>query len=363
MKTALLHYWMTNMRGGENVLAEIAGLFPESDIFTHAYDGAKMDAVFGQHRIQETFIGKLPFAKKHCQKYLPLMPAALNRLDLNGYDLIISSESGPVKGIRKPAGAVHICYCHTPMRYLWDMYEDYYNASGPAGKLAMALFKNYLRRYDLRSADAVDHFIANSRFVAERIKRIYGRESAVIHPPVDTEFFSAGQYEKKDYYLFTGQLITYKRPDLAVAACRKLGRKLVVTGTGNMEKELRKIAGPETVFLGRVSGEQLRRCYAEARALIFPGIEDFGIVPLEAQAAGTPVIALGAGGALETVRSGETGVFFEEPTVESLTEAILRFEAGTADGAKCREQAQRFSAEVFRTKISSFIAEKTGALK
>ena len=354
-KIALLHYWLTNMRGGENVLSEIASLFPEADIFTHAYNPSVMNKVFGSHKITESFIGKLPGARKNCQKYLPLMPLALSKLDLSEYELIISSESGPSKGIRKPAGAKHICYCHTPMRYLWDMYEDYYNSTGLAGKIAMRTFKNYLRKYDLHSAENVDVFIANSKFVAERIKRIYKRESEVVYPMVDYNFFSQGSYEKKDYYLLSGQLISYKRPDLALKACAKMGRKLVIAGTGGMEKELRKIAGSNVTFLGRISREDLCKCYAEARALIFPGIEDFGIVPLEAQSAGTPVIALGIGGALETVAAGKSGVFFERPDADCLADAIREFEKTEINSAGCRANAQNFTPEIFRKKLTRII--------
>ena len=351
MKTALLHYWLLSMRGGENVLAEIARLYPDADIFTHAYRAETMDRVFGRHKITESFIGHFPGARKSCQKYLPFMPLALERFDLNGYDLIISSESGPAKGIRKPADAKHICYCHTPMRYVWDMYEDYYRAAGLGGKIAMKLFRKYLQKYDLRSAGSVDLFVANSRFVAERIKRIYRRDSVVVHPPVDCGFFSEGKYCKKEYYLFAGQLIPYKRPDLALEACRKLGRKLVFVGTGSMEKELKKRAGHDVEFAGRVSGEKLRQYYAEARALLFPGIEDFGIVPLEAQAAGTPVIAFGAGGALETVQANKTGLFFDRADAETLAQAILEFENRIWDDAPCRTRAAEFSPSVFREKF------------
>ena len=355
MKTALVHYWLTNMRGGENVLAEIASMFPDADIFTHAYAPQAMDAVFGSRRITETFIGNLPGARKNCQKYLPLMPLALSKLDLDGYDLIISSESGPAKGFRKPAGARHICYCHTPMRYLWDMYDDYYRDAGIGGKLAMRIFRDYLRRCDLRSAESVDLFLANSSFVAERIRRIYHRDSVVVHPPVDFDFFSQGRYEKKDYCLIAGQLIPYKHPELALQACRALKRKLVVVGTGSMEHSLRKIAGPEVTFLGRTSREQLRRCYADARALLFPGLEDFGIVPLEAQSAGTPVIAFGAGGALETVRPGETGLFFHRQDARSLADAILEAEKIDFDPAKCRQHAAGFAPEKFRAAFRAAI--------
>jgi len=350
MKTALLHYWLTTLRGGEHVLAELCRMFPEADIFTHAWDPQRVGEPFSRHRITETFIAKLPGAHGNCQMYLPLMPAALRKLDLSGYDLLISSESGPVKGVRKPAGAVHVCYCHTPMRYLWDMYGVYHAQASLPAKLAMTLFKRPLRRYDLRSAEGVDLFLANSRFVAERIRRIYGRGSVVVPPPVDTEFFAAApDGDKEDYYLFVGQLIAYKRPDLAVALAAETGRKVIVAGEGPMSAELRHTAaGADVVFTGRISRETLRRLYARARALIFPGIEDFGIVPVEAQAAGTPVIALGAGGALETVTAGKTGVFFGEATPKSLIGAVEEFESMDFSPETLRQQARRFSAEMFR---------------
>ena len=329
-------------------------VFPDADIFTHAWDPERVGAPFSSHRIAETFIAELPGARKNCQKYLPLMPAALRKLDLSGYDLIVSSESGPVKGVRKPAGSTHVCYCHTPMRYLWDMYDDYYARASLPAKLAMTVFKRPLRRYDLASAEGVDLFLANSRFVGERIRRIYGRDSIVVYPPVDTDYFGiARDGEKEDYYLFVGQLIAYKRPDLAVALAAKTGRKVVIAGEGTMSAELRRAAGPNVVFTGRVSGEELRRLYARARALIFPGIEDFGIVPVEAQAAGTPVIALDAGGVLETVIPGKTGVFFGEATPDSLIEAVERFESMDFSVETLRRQAARFNPAEFRKNFTA----------
>ncbi len=357
MKTALLHYWLTGMRGGEKVLRELTYLYPEADIFTHACNRKIFDGCFGNCRIYETFISKLPGARRNCQKYLPLMPWALKQLDLSGYDLIISSESGPAKGIAKPPHARHICYCHTPMRYLWDMYQDYYNHAGFAGKIAMRLFKNYLRNYDLKSAESVDYFIANSSFVSERIKRIYQRDSTVIHPPVDVDFYRCSGGEKQDFYLVAGHLHPYKNPVIALEACRKLRRRCVVAGTGPLEKALRKeYAESNFTFSGRVSDEKLRELYSSARALIFPGIEDFGIVPLEAQGAGTPVIALGIGGALETVIEGRTGLFFDRSSADVLADMILQFENLTFSPEVCRENAENFSPEVFRRKFSSFAA-------
>ena len=333
MKTALLHYWLTNRRGGEQVLSALGRLLPDADVYTHAF-GPKMrapgeDGLWEGHRVRETFIARLPFGRRKPQAYLPLMPCATRGLKLDGYDLIVSSESGPIKGIRKPKGARHVCYCHTPMRYLWDMYADYYRDAGLFGKLAMCLFTPYLRRADLKSAESVDTFVANSAFVAERIKRIYGRDSLVVHPPVDVEFFGDSVRGAGDYYLFAGAPVKYKRLDLARAACERLGRRLVVAGGGGFSRK------------------ELRSAYAGARALLFPGMEDFGIVPVEAQAAGTPVIAYGEGGARETVVHGETGLFFPEQTVESLCAAIEEFEGRTWSPERCRAQAVRFTPALF----------------
>jgi len=363
MNTALIHYWMTAMRGGESVLAELCRLYPDADIFTHAWNRDRLREPFSTHKVTETFIANLPGARNACQRYLPLMPAALRRLDFSPYDLIISSESGPAKGIRKPSGAVHVCYCHTPMRYLWDMSDMYYQSAGPGGKLAMKLFLRRMRDYDRRSADAVDHFIANSAFVAERIRRIYGRESAVIHPPVNTAFFSdpkrpGANDPKRDYYLCAGQITHYKRVGIAVLACMKLGRRLVVAGDGPELAEIRQAAAgsPLITFENLCSNERFRELFTNARALIFPGIEDFGIVPLEAQAAGTPVIAFGKGGALETVLPGRTGLFFPEQTPEALANTIEEFEAAaTWDPAACSEHAAKFNPERFRSEIDAFV--------
>ena len=342
MKTALLHYWLTNMRGGEKVLAALGEMLPEADIFTHAYRPERFgepscERLWG-HRVRESLIAGLPFGRRKPQAYLPLTPTASRSLELDGYDLIVSSESGPIKGIRKPKGARHVCYCHTPMRYLWDMHDEYYRSAGLIGKLSMKLFTSYLRREDLKSAESVDEFVANSAFVAERIKRIYGRDSVVVHPPVDVEFFSAAERTAGDYYLFVGAPVAYKRLDLARAACAKMGRELVVAGGGS------------------ATDEELRRLYAGAKALLFPGLEDFGIVPVEAQAVGCPVIAYGAGGALETVVEGRTGMFFKEQAVESLCAAIEEFESRELSADDCRENARRFAKSVFTDKMNGLLS-------
>ena len=337
MNTALIHYWLTNIRGGEKVLAALGELLPDADVFTHAYLPERLNGLMSGHRVTESFIARLPFGRKHPQAYLPLLPAASRSLRLDGYDLIVSSESGPIKGIRKPKGARHVCYCHTPMRYLWDMHDEYYRTAGMLGKLAMRLFTPQLRRADLKSAEAVDEFVANSAFVAERIKRIYGRDSVVVHPPVDVDFFEDCTRGAGDYYLFVGARVKYKRLDLARVACERLGRRLVVMGGGGF------------------SCEELRTAYAGAKALLFPGVEDFGIVPVEAQAAGTPIIALGRGGALETVRHGETGIFFPDESVESLCGAVEEFESRKWSSEACRANARHFAKPVFMEKMKRIL--------
>ena len=311
------------MRGGENVLERFCEILPEADIFTHAFIPEKISARIKSHRITETLVASLPFGRGHCQKYLPLMPYALSRLKLDEYDLILSSESGPVKGVKKSSSARHVCYCHTPMRYIWDMYHEYYANASFSGKLGMKLFTGYMRKYDLASADCVDEFIANSKFVAARIKRIYDREAKVVYPPVDVDFFKAYTPVERSYYLFAGQLVCYKKPDAVINAFRQMpDEQLVIVGDGPMRKTLEKSAPANVTFKGFASREDMRNLYAGAKALIFPGIEDFGIVPLEAQSAACPVLALKAGGALETVSDRKTGLFFDEAAPEKICESI-----------------------------------------
>ena len=347
MKTAIIHYWLVNDRGGEKVLAALAGLFPDADIYTHVVDPAVLPESLRCMNIRTTFIQKLPFAKRLYQYYLPLMPWALRRLDLSGYDLIVSSESGPAKGIRKPPGATHICYCHTPMRYLWDLCDDYYRNASFLKKLGMKLFVPRLRKWDLWSATQVDRFLANSQFVAGRIQEVYGRDAEVVYPLVDTEHFQALERDPRGFYLFFGQLTAYKRADLAVEAFNRLGLPLVIAGAGEQFQSLEKMAGENIRLPGRVTDEQRDELLSQAEALIFPGIEDFGIIPLEAQAAGCPVIAFGQGGALETVEEGETGLFFKEQTVDSLCAAVETFQGLELSEIACRANARRFDRSVY----------------
>lgn len=324
-KTAIIHYWLVGMRGGEKVLESFCRLFPDADIYTHVYHPDAVSETIRRMNVRTTFIQKLPAAARLYKNYLPLMPMALEALDLSGYDLILSSESGPAKGVLAPENIPHVCYVHTPMRYIWNMYHEYKNSAGLLKKMAMPAISHWLRVWDASTACRVDRFVANSNCVARRIKKYWGQDSVVVNPPVDTESFAPAQ--KQDFYLLAGSLVQYKRPDLAVMAFNRLGKKLVVIGSGEEEKKLRTMAKGNITFLGWQDKDSLRRHLAEARALIFPGEEDFGIIPLEAQASGTPVIAYGQGGALETVVENKTGIFFQDQTEDSLVEAVNNFEA------------------------------------
>jgi len=366
MKVAIIHYWLVGMRGGEKVIEALCEMYPQADIFTHVYVPEMVSERIRQHRIIPTFINSLPRAPKMYKTYLPLMPLALEQLDLRGYDLIISSESGPAKGIIAPSDALHVCYCHTPMRYIWNMYHDYRNSAGLATRLMMPPLAHYLRMWDVSSASRVDSFVANAATVARRIHRYYGADSVVIHPPVDTAAFSiAAPSDLGDYYLMAGELVSYKRPDLAVRAFNAMGLKLVVIGGGEMIDEIRRIAGPTITVMGPQPFDVLKQHYARCRALIFPGEEDFGMVPVEAMASGRPVVAFGRGGATETVVEGLSGTFFAEQSVEAISAAVRRLAAMTIDSEGIAAHADQFGREQFfrrmRGHIDGLLAKRAGA--
>ena len=366
MKVAIIHYWLVGMRGGEKVIEALCEMYPQADIFTHVYVPEMVSDRIRQHRVIPTFINSLPRASKMYKTYLPLMPLALEQLDLRGYDLIISSESGPAKGIIAPSEALHVCYCHTPMRYIWNMYHDYRNGAGRVARLMMPPLTHYLRMWDVTSAARVDSFVANSATVARRIHRYYGANSVVIHPPVDTDAFSiAAPSELGDYYLMAGELVSYKRPDLAVRAFNEMKLKLVVIGGGEMLDEVRRLAGPTVTVLGSQPFDVLKQHYAQCRALIFPGEEDFGMVPVEAMASGRPVVAFGRGGATETVAPGVSGVFFAEQTVETISSAVRSLDAIEIDPEKIAAHASQFGREQFfqkmRAHVDGLLAEKSRA--
>jgi glycosyltransferase involved in cell wall biosynthesis len=361
MKIAIVHYWLVGMRGGEKVIEALCTMFPEADIFTHVYDPAAISPTINAHNIRTSLISRLPFSTRRYKSYLPLMPFALEQLDLRGYDVIISSESGPAKGIIPPPGALHICYCHSPMRYIWNMAREYREGSGFLRRLAMSLMSHYIRNWDAVSATRVDYFVANSRNVARRLKTYYRRDATVIFPPVDTDTFTPVPSEEVgDYWLMVGELVSYKRPDLAVDAFNRSGKKLVVIGGGEMLGRLRDLAGPTVSILGSQPLASLKHHYAHCRALVFPGEEDFGIVPVEAMASGRPVVAYKRGGATETVVDGLSGVFFENQTVEDLLDAIDRCEALCLDPQAIASHARTFSADGFASQMTTFI-EKCAA--
>lgn len=364
-RVAIIHYWLVGMRGGEKVIEALCRMFPRADIFTHVVDRAVLSDTLNRHDIYETRVGRMPFAKRLYQKYLPLMPRALEELDLNGYDLVISSEAGPAKGVIAPPGTPHLCYCHSPMRYLWDQYHVYRNGAGRLTKLLMPHLAHPLRQWDVTSAARVDGIVSNSNFVAKRVEKYWRRTSDVVAPPVAVEEFTPSTPDELgDFYLWAGELAPYKRPDLAVDAFKELDLPLVVIGgPADAVKTLSARAGPKTKFLGKVPFDVLKKHMAQCRALVFPGEEDFGIVPVEAMAAGRPVIAYGSGGILDSVVDGETGIFFETQTVDALVDAVKRFEA--SDLAKssqdaCVARAQLFTEAAFRQGISESLGRIGG---
>ena len=363
-RVAIVHYWLVGGGGGENVVKAMLELFPEADVFTLVANPAFSETIVPRDRLHTSFLQHLPGAARHYRALLPLMPAALENLDLRGYDLIISSESGPAKGIVPPLDAVHICYCHSPMRYLWDQYHEYRSATGWLQRLILALCITRLRLWDQASSLRVDRFVANSRYVAARIGRYYRREAHVIHPPVDVDDFALSE-TRGDYYLITGRHVSYKRIDLAIAACNALGRKLVVTGDGPETPRLKAMAGPTIEFAGRCSFENLKRLYAEARAFLMPGEEDFGIAPVEAMASGRPVIAFARGGATETVLEGRTGLFFGEQTAAALGDAILAYEVceESFDPAEIRARAAGFAKSRFMAEFAAFVGDALAAAR
>ena len=357
MRVAIVHYWLVGMRGGEKVVEALCRMYPDADVFTHVYVPERISDQIKRHRIITSFIQKLPRAPRMYQKYLPLMPLALEQLDMRGYDLIISSESGPAKGIVPPPGSLHICYCHSPMRYIWNMFHTYRESSGLITRALMPLLAHYIRNWDAVSANRVDFYVANSRTVANRIQRYYRRNSTVIHPPVAVDDFSPVAAEEiGDYYLMVGELVAYKRPSLAIEAFNQTGKKLVVIGGGELLSQLREIARPNVTLLGSQPFDVLKKHYAHCKALIFPGEEDFGIVPVEAMASGRPVIAFNRGGATETVVDGQTGVFFEEQSIEALQHAVAMFELMSFDPKIIVAHANKFSEKVFESAMSNFIS-------
>ncbi len=360
MRAAIVHYWLLNRRGGEKVLDALCRLLPGADIFTLFCDPETLSPIVRERRITTSFLNPL---RRFHRSLLPLMPMALESLDLRGYDLVVSSESGPAKGVILRASTRHICYCHTPMRYLWDLYPDYRNhyVSSRLKRAMMTPLSNYLRLWDFASAARVDRFIANSENVRDRIWKTYRRESDVIHPPVDVNSF----YCKRpgDYFLIVSELVPYKRIDTAVRLFARNGRHLIIAGNGPEYRRLKSIAAPNIEFAGRVGDPELRELYARCRALLLPGEEDFGIAPVEALASGKPVIALGQGGVVESVPLLDpcAGFFYSAPEEDGLATALAQFERfeSRIRPQELQQWARRFSDSEFLRKMGA-VLENSG---
>lgn len=358
MKIAIVHDWLSGMRGGEKVLETMFELFPEAELYTLFHMKGSVSPLIEQRKIHTSFINHFPLLKSHYRYYLPFFPTAIQNLTIENVDLVISSSHCVAKGIRIQKNIPHICYCYTPMRYLWALPDLYFKRDKKITNLFFSFFSQRLKAWDLSSNDNVDHFIGISRYISQRIKRYYDREAEVIYPPVDiNQFFISSNI--KNYYLIVSALVPYKRVDLAILAFNKLGYSLVIVGRGPEEKRLKKIAHSNISFLGWQSQQTLPKLLSECKAFIFPGEEDFGIAPLEAMACGRPVIAYAKGGALETV-TPQTGIFFHEQTEASLISAVQIYERkkDTFQPKKMRTQAELFSKEIFIAKLKTYIQKK-----
>jgi glycosyltransferase involved in cell wall biosynthesis len=369
MKIALVHDWLNGMRGGEKCLEVLCRNFPDAQIYTLLHRRGTTSPTIERMAIQTSFLQRLPGAQRHYRYLLPLMPSAIERLAIpDDVDLVVSFSHAVAKSVRVPAGVPHVCYCFTPMRYAWHRRSDYFATSGRFGGASISAAKgrilDWIRDWDQRTANRVTHFVAISQTIQKRIEESYGRSSRIIYPPVDTDFYrpSPESGEREDFYLCVSALVPYKRIDMAIEACTKLGRRLVVIGTGPEAGRLQRQAGPTVELVGWCSNEAIRRHMQRCRALLFPGNEDFGIVPVEAQACGTPVVAYRDGGVTETVLDAETaengtGWFFDEQTPEALGEAILRLESepGRFCPQLARTHSERFSMDRYEREFLSFL--------
>ncbi len=365
MRVALVHDWLTGMRGGEKCLEALCRIWPDAHLYTLVHSPGSVSPVIDAMDIRTSFLNRVPGVRAAYRYFLPAMPAAIESFRLDGYDLVVSLSHCVAKSVRAPRGALHVCYCFTPMRYAWHMREAYFGR--PTLDLRSPIL-GLLRRWDRATASRVTHFIAISRTVADRIRECYGRSSALIHPPVDTDFYTPASVPRDDYYLCVSALAPYKRIDLAIEACNRLGRRLVVVGAGPQLARLRSLAGPTVEFAGWQPDEVLRDHYRRCRALLFPGLEDFGIVPLEAQACGAPVIAFGRGGATETVIAPTatgpgTGLLYDEQSASAMVRAMQEFEAApnTTCSELARTNAARFCTPRFVAEIGRFMTQTIGA--
>jgi glycosyltransferase involved in cell wall biosynthesis len=360
MKVVLLHDWLTGYRGGERVLDAIAELFPEAPLYTLVYKKGSTSPLIENRKIVTSFLNHLPHIEENYRKFLPLFPLAASKLKIEEADLVISSSHCVIKGVQKPPGAKHLCYIHSPMRYIYDQFDSYFGGETKLPiKMAAHLVRPYLQTWDYISNTNVDHFVANAHFVAERVRFFYGREPSVIHPFVDLNDFRPLQKIpalKKNYFLMVTAFAPNKRVDLAIKAFNELGLNLKIVGSGQQESELQKMAGNTVEFLGNLSRNEIIGLMREAQAFIFPGVEDFGITPLESLAAGTPVIAYKFGGVLETLND-EVAHFFEEPTKESLKKALQDFDPSKFLPQHLFLRAEAFSREIFQENLKLSISK------
>lgn len=361
-RVAIAHEWLTLGGGSEKVVEAILSLVPHAEIFTSVYDPARWGPPIAERPIHPSFLSRLPGAKRQYPKLLPLMDAAFRSFDLRGFDLVISSNHACAKNVQAPPGVPHVCYCHTPMRYAWD--PDFF-AGEELGRLTRVLLPALIRRLrhtDRRAAGGPDVVVANSTFVAERVRRAWGRDATVVHPPVDVDRFLNGRRKPEDFLLFFGRVVPYKRADMAVEACRRGGRPLVVAGAGRGLDRVRALAGgdPLVTFLGEVADEAVPDLFARARALLFPGVEDFGIVPVEALAAGLPVVALDRGGVRDTVDDGRSGLLYAEASVEGLMAAVDRLDDLHVDDQWLRDRARGFAPACFRERFGEILLAAGG---
>ena len=360
MKVALAHDYLNQMGGAERVVLALHEMFPDAPLYTSIYDPQRVDAAFQSIDIRTSFMQKFPLVKKHHQPFLPFYPFAIERLDLRGYDLVFSSSSAFAKGVITRPETMHICYCHTPMRWCWN-YDEYVEREhlGKISRAILPFFISGLRVWDQTSSMRVDHFIANSPVVADRIRKYYRRDSVVIPPPVEVSRFTFDPTNRPDdYFLIVSRLMPYKRIDLAIEACNHLHLPLVIIGSGRDENRLKRLAGPTIRFMGRLSDQEVLYYYAHCRALILPGEEDFGITPLEAQASGRPVIAYASGGSLASIVDNVTGTFFYKQTVESLVKVLASFDEHEYDPHTIYNHALEFDQPRFKRRIQQFIEAK-----
>jgi glycosyltransferase involved in cell wall biosynthesis len=361
-RVALVHDWLTGMRGGEKVLLELCLLFPQAKLYTLLWNRGSVVPEIERQVAGVSFLQRLPGITRGYRNFLPLFPTAIRSLDVGQVDLVISTSHAVAKAVRVPEGAAHVSYIHTPMRYVWGDSTEYFRfGEGKVWKrAALSVIHPYLRSFDKHTAKGVDHFVANSRTVQKRILAAWDRDAEVIHPPVDTDYFCPSGNAPSEDYLVVSSLEPYKRIDLALEAFRDTNRRLLVAGRGTLESQLRRLAPNNVEFLGRVSDERLRELYQSCRALIFPGVEDFGMTPVEAHACGRPVVCFGRGGATESVIDSETGIHFLQHNAEGLRDALDRFEAGSWDPQRIRQRSLEFSRDVFRDKIGGLLEARLG---